>query len=67
MDITPRFWKNLHVPDIINPSVTVDCFKIKITDILTKKDCKNEALVLMDLNQTQILINITKCITINSS
>ena len=65
MDVTPRFWKNLHVPDIINPSLTVDCFKIKITDILTKKDCKNEALVLMDLNQTQILINITKCITIN--
>ena len=67
MDVTPRFWKNLHVPDIINPSLTVDCFKIKITDILTKKDCKSEALVLMDLNQTQILINITKCITINSS
>ena len=67
MDITPKFWKNLHVPDTINPSLSVDCFKIKIKDILTKKDCKNEALVLMDLNQTQILINITKCITINSS
>ena len=40
MDITPRFWKNLHVPDIINPSVTVDCFKIKIKDILTKKTVK---------------------------
>lgn len=67
MDITPRFRKNLHVPHIINPSFTVDCFKIKIKDILTKKDCKNEELFLMDLNQTQILINITKCITINSS
>lgn len=67
MDITPKFWKNLHVPDIINPSLSVECFKIKIKDILTKKDCKNEALVLMYLNQTQILINITKCITINSS
>lgn len=44
MDITPRFWENLHVPDIINPFLTVDCFKIKIKDILTKKGCKNEAL-----------------------
>lgn len=67
MDITPKFWKNLHVPDIINPSLSVECFKVKIKDILTKKDCKTEAFVLMDLNQTQILINITKCITINSS
>ena len=67
MDITPRFWKNSHVPDIINPSLTVDCFKIKIKDILTKKTVKMKHFFKMDLNQTQILINMTTCITISSS